>query len=178
MARVDPPAGDEIEIRQAIDEAQHRLRYRFIVQRGQFCSQPLGPAAHGPALMQMGCRRMPAGQDEGPQRVEFGVQLIDLAFQALDLRRDDPERCIARVLTIVGHAEISPEIEQVILDSCQHGIERRKLFGCGVQAGKAGNGIGFIDGAVSCDPQVRFGDPLAAAQRRGSGIAGARINLV
>ena len=73
--------------------------------------------------MQETCRRRAARKHEGAQRLKLAVQRIDLAFEPLDLRiahRQPP----AGVFALVGVAKLGAEIEQIVLDAREHGVER------------------------------------------------------
>ena len=54
-----------------------------------------------------------------------GVHLVDLVFETLDLGFRHAQRLIRQLFAAIGHAQISAEIEQVILNAQQHGIDER-----------------------------------------------------
>jgi hypothetical protein len=70
-------------------------------------------------------------------------------------------------------AQIGAEIEQIILDARQRGID---LGRAGVQPRDPERRIGLVDRAVGLDPQIVLVDPAAVAQRGLAGIAAARVD--
>src|SRR5215831_516499 len=175
---IEESAGDEQEIRQAVDVLERRRRHLLARLVGKLDHQPLAAPAHRAGEMQMGGRRRAAGQHERAQRAELGIECVDLLLEPRHLRVADGEPRAARPLALglIGRAEIGAEIEQVVLDARQHGVDRRLVPG--VQARKAEAGVELVDGAVGGDAQVVLLAPLAGAERGGSVIAGARIDAV
>ena len=113
-----------------------------------------------------------AGKHEGAERLQLGVHLVDLALEPRDLRRGDPEALAPVVLARRG--EIGAEIEEVVLDARQHRVE----FGRDREPRQPDMGIGLVDGADRREAEVGFRPPLAGAERRGAGVAGAGVDLV
>ena len=118
--------------------------------------------------------RRAAGQDEGGERGEIGVHGVDLPFQPRHLRFDDAQPLAAG---LVGRGEVGTEVEEVVLDAAEHGVEpvrQRRL----VQTGESDMGVEFVDGADRLEAQVGFRPPLAGRQRRGAVVAGAGVDAV
>ena len=67
--------------------------------------------------------RRAARQHEGAQGRQLGVQLVDLVLQALDLGLADAQAFALRLALAFGRGEIGAEIEQIVLDPRQHGID-------------------------------------------------------
>ena len=70
---------------------------------------------------------------------------------------------IRRRAPVVGRRQVGAEVEQVVLDARQHGVELRQ--GAGVQAGEADAGVGLVDRAVGLDARVALRPPGAAGAR-------------
>src|ERR1700742_4222927 len=83
---VDVTARDEQEIRQAVDVTPHVRGYVLAGIR-ELNDHALGATADRAREMQVGRRRRTARQHEGAQRLEFGIQRIDLVLEALHLAR-------------------------------------------------------------------------------------------
>ena len=75
-----------------------------------------------------------------------------------------------------AEAEVGLDIEQVVLDAAERGIER--LVAGGMQAHEADYRIDLVDRAVGLDPQVVFLAPGAGAERGRPVVAGAGIDAV
>ena len=73
-------------------------------------------------------------------------------------------------------AKVGADIEQIVLDAPESGIERG--IAGRVQPRHADRGIGFIERAIGGDPQIVFLAPPAGAERGGAVVAGARVNFV
>jgi hypothetical protein len=86
---IDPAGGDEQEVRQPVDEANRCGIDGLVLLVRQFDNQPLGAACHGAGQMQISGRLAAARQDEGPQRLEIGVEGVDIGFDPVNLRVDD-----------------------------------------------------------------------------------------
>ena len=123
----------------------------------------------------MGRQRRAAGQDEGIERLEIGVQPVDLLLQPLDLGGDDPERFPGHCLAGVRRGEIGAEVEEVVLDAGQHRAE----FGlvAGMQHGEPERRIGLVDGAETFDPEVGLGATRAGSEPRRAAVAGPGVDL-
>src|SRR5437764_4434728 len=132
--------------------------------------------------MQKGGGRRAARQHERAQGTEVGVERIDLLLEPRHLRVGDGEPGAAGTFPLsfalvrLGRAEIGAEVEQVVLDARQHGVDLRLLPG--VEARDAEAGVELVDGAVGGDAQVVLLAPLAGAERGGAVVAGARIDAV
>src|SRR5262249_49490523 len=86
------------------------------------------------------------------------------------------ETFAAGSFALVGRAQVGAEVEQIVLNARQHGVDLR--VGAGGEPRKADGGIDFIHGAVGGDAQIVFGQAFAVAQRRGAVVAGARVDAV
>jgi hypothetical protein len=82
--------GDEEEIGEAIDVFHRRFADDFAVGAGKRDHQTLGAPRNRAGKMQMGGSRAAAWQDEGFQRLQPGVQPVDIVLDAVDLRLGDP----------------------------------------------------------------------------------------
>ena len=74
--------------------------------------------------MQMRCRRRATGQDEGAQRRQLGIQRVDLVFEPVDLGLGDAQRLVVELLAAIGRAKVGAQVEHVVLDAAEHGIDR------------------------------------------------------
>ena len=102
---------------------------------------------------------------------------LSLSISALEpgnLRVGDGQPRAARAL--FGEAEIGLDVEQVVLDARERGIER--LVRRGVQPHQPDHRVDFVDGAVGLHAQVVFLAPRAGAERGGAVVAGAGIDAV
>ena len=102
------------------------------------------------------------------------VQAVDVVLEPFDLAREHPQPLGLAVA--LGHREIGPEIEQIVLDPAQHRIEFARV--AEVQPHHADGGVGLVHGAVGRDAQIVFRAAFAAAERRGAVIAGLGIDAV
>ena len=107
-AIVDVAAGDEQQVRQAVDVFQGRRADRLVRQRGQFDHQALGAPAHGARDVQRGGAGRSARQHEGAQRRQLGVQRIDLVLEALDLGIADAQALACRLPPRSGTVRSAP----------------------------------------------------------------------
>ena len=125
------------------------------------------------------CRKLAAGEPPGStnerKRLKLAVERIDLAFQPRHLRIAHLQSA-ARILGLVGEAKIGAEIEQIVLDAREHGIERGHAV-AGMQAGEADGGVGLVERAIALDPEIVFRHAPARAERGRAVVAGARVNL-
>src|SRR5690606_11964658 len=110
--------------------------------------------------MEVGCEHGAAGQDEAVERRDGRVHLVDLCLEARDLRFDDAQRLPAEILVALGRGEIGAEIEEVVLDAAEHGVEIG--IAGGVQAGDAEGGVGLVD----CTPPAKIGRATSELQSR------------
>src|SRR5579862_5042599 len=167
-------AGDEQIIRKPVDVFERRRRNLFACGILEFDHDALGAAADGAGKMQVGGRGAAAGQDEGLQRLKLAVEPVDLSLEPGDLHIGNGEAGAAG--PFFGKAEVGLDVEQVVLDARQRGIER--LVGAGVQAHQPKDRVDLIYRAVSLDAQVVFLAPRARAERGGAVVAGAGIDAV
>ena len=77
---------------------------------------------------------------------------------------------------LVGEAKLGLDVEQIVLDARQRGVEL--LVGRGVQARDADHRIDLVQRAVGGNAQVVFLAPLAGAERGGAVVAGARVDAI
>jgi len=141
--------------------------------------QTLGAARDGAREMEVGGRGRSRRQHEGAQRREVRVEPVDVGLQPRDLRLDDAQRFVAQGLAAIGRAEIGAEIEQIVLNPQQHGIEfRQRGIGRCREARDADRAVGFVDRAIGLDARIVLGAALPAAERRRAGIAGLGVNAV
>ena len=172
---VEIAARDEQEIRQPVDVARTSAE-TLLAGVLQLDDHPLGAAADRAREMQIGRGGRAAGEHEGAQRRKLGIERVDLVLQPLHLLGVDGEPLAARPLALVGRAEIGGEIEQVVLDARQHGVDRGRIRG--VQPRDADRGGDLVHGAVGVDAQVILLAMLAIAEHRHAFIARARIDAI
>ena len=120
----------------------------------------------------------PPGKHEGAQGFERGIEFVDLGFEPRRLGGNDAQGLVAQVLAGIGHAKIGAQIEEVVLDAGQHGIELGEIRRAGVKPGDADRRIGLVHRAIGLDAQVVLGDALARAQGRVALVAGARVDAI
>ena len=94
---------------------------------GELDHAALGAPANGARHVQRRRRGRAARQHEGAQRLELGVHRVDLVLEPLDLCIAHAQRRSRALLDVAAlrHGEVGAEIEQVVLDARQHGVERR-----------------------------------------------------
>src|SRR6266478_9939723 len=120
---VGKTAGHEQKIGEPVDIFECFRRNAFVGLVIEFGHQPLAAPANRPGEMQVGRSCAATRQDEGPERGKFCVEPIDLLLEPLDLRCRDGEACATGALALIGgHAKISLDIEQVVLDASQYSI--------------------------------------------------------
>ena len=144
----------------------------------EFNDQAFGAAADGAGEMEMGCRHVAAGQDEGAQGGEVLIEIINLAFQAVHLLWQNPQGFVGQFLARVGHAEIGAEIKKFVLNAGQHGVELGEGFGVGMEPDNSQNRIGFIHGAIGLNAEMGLGNAGSRTQGRVALVAGAGIDAV
>ena len=98
-------------------------------------------------------------------------------LQTVHLGAGDPQRLVAKILAAIGHAQIGAQIEQIVLDARQHGVDEGVLR-ARVLAHQADRGIRLVDGTVGFDTQVVLAHTFAIAQTGRALVAGARVDLV
>ena len=84
---------------------------------------------------------------------------------------------VAEILAFVRHAEVCPQIEQIILDSVEHLVDR-SIGPVHVKPRDPDEGICFIDRTIRGDPQRMLGHAFAGPKSRRPLVAGSRVNLV
>src|SRR5260370_39242681 len=101
---------------------------------------------------------------------------MDLPLAPFDLGLSDVEARPARTLALVGEAEIGPDIEKVVLNPCQHGVELE--ISRRMQPGDPDDRVDLVHGPIGGDAQVGFRAPFAAAEGSAAVVAGASVNSV
>ena len=81
------------------------------------------------------------------------VHVVDLVLEPIHLTIGDAQGRVGKWLAGRDRRQVGAEIEQVVLDTAQNGIERVARR---VQANEAEACIGFVDRAVSLDAKVIF----------------------
>ena len=119
---------------------------------------------------------MPTGEHERPQRLELGVEPVDLALEPLGLRIDDGQPLAARPLGLVWGAQIRAEVEQIVLDARQHRVRFR--IRAGMEARETDHGIELVDRPVSGNAQIVFAPARAAAERGRPVVSGAGVDSI
>ena len=126
--------------------------------------------------MQIGRRRAAARQHERFQRRKLVIEPVDFAFEPIDLRLRHRQPRATRAFALAGRAQIGADVEQIVLDARQRGIEHS--IAAGMQPRDADRRIGLVERAVGGDAQIVFLAPLAGAEPGGAVVAGAGIDLV
>src|SRR4051812_16613986 len=171
---VGVPPCHEQKIREAVDVFERRRRDPFARMVVELDHQPLGAAAYGAGEVQVRGGGASTRQDERAQRCEVGIEMIDLLLQPLHLRVSDGHTGAAGALR--REAEVGFDVEQVVLNACQHGV--KGMVGSGVEPRQAEHRVDLVQRAVRSDTQIVFLAPLAAAERGRAVIAGAGVNPV
>ncbi len=95
------------------------------------------------------------------------------------LGRDAQTRALARRLAILalllGHAEIGAEVEEVVLDAPEPGVD---VTGQRMRAREPEHGAELVDAAVGRDARRGLGDAPAVAEARLAGVAAAGVDAV
>jgi hypothetical protein len=131
--------------------------------------------------MARSARRRAARQHERAQRLEPGVERVDGMLERLDLRRRNAQRRARLFVRLARKAEIGAEIEQVVLDSLQHRLDRdigRIAPGADRDERKPDRAIGLVDIAHRHNPRVALRPPRAIAEPRLALVACPRIDDV
>src|SRR5262249_8948140 len=173
---VRPAARHEQEVRQAIDVFERLRRDALVGSVVELDHDALGAPAHRAGGMKVGGGRGPARQDEGFERLELGVEPIDLPLEPGHLRLGHVEPGAGRAFALSRQAKIGLHVEQIVLDAAEQGIEVGVAGR--VQAGHPDDRIHLVQGAVGGDPQVVLLAPLAGSQRRRAVVAGAGVDAV
>ena len=173
--RVDQAAQGEEMIGQAVEIGE-----RERIQRGACVARrdrlPLGTTHRRAGEMEVRRSGHAAGQDEARQRRERDVHRIDLALDPVDLGRHDPQRHRAGFEILARRREIGTEIEQLVLDSAEHG--RRLALRRQMEQRDADRRIGFIDIAHGGDARRMLGRARSVDQPGFASVPGARIDFV
>ena len=121
-----------------------------------------GAAAHGARDVQRGRLGRAAGKDEGAQRLELLLAVVDGALELRDASLVD-----ARLLEVQCHllavrcGEERPDGEQVALDGHEHLVDARHHLDA---ARHTDDGVQLVDVTVCFDADVVLGNAAAAEQ--------------
>ena len=151
---------------------RRRVDRRGLGERGDLA---LRAARHGARQVETGRSRGAAGQEEGVERFETGVDAVDLCLQAQHLGLAHAQRCAALVATLAAGlrpAQVGAQVEEVVLRPRQDFIELAPA----VQARQADGGVGFVDRAVGRDPRGVLGDARAVDERGLALVAAAGVD--
>jgi hypothetical protein len=161
--------GDEQEVGQAVEIVE---RFGGQGESGRSGDGgALGAADDGAGEMERGGGGIARGQDEALQRIERVVEAVDRFLQPRDLGG----RYAQRALDFGGRGEIGAEVEQIILDAGEHGVE----IGVGERgAGDSDRRIGLIDFADGVDARVGLGYARAVDEAGAAVVPGAGVDLV
>jgi hypothetical protein len=85
--------------------------------------EALGAPTDGAAQVQIGRGRVASRQHEGAQRSKFAIEGIDLALETDNLRPDDAQGGPGLLAFILREAEVGADIEQLVLNAGEHGVE-------------------------------------------------------
>src|SRR6202034_511219 len=116
-------ACDEKEIGEPVDVFENLGRDAVVRLVLEFGDQPLDAPADGASEMQVRRGRAAAWQHEGAQRLQRRVEAIDLGFQPLHLLVGHREPRAAGPFALARRAQIGTDVEQIVLDARQRGIE-------------------------------------------------------
>ena len=157
-------------VRQAVEVAQQRRRHRFLGrQPHQIALRPPDDrACH--VCMRGACTA--ARQHEAGQLRQRGIHRRDLGLQPR-------YRDIGHAQSIAGfarHRQVGTDIEQIVLDACQHCIRFRHV--ARRQTQHADRSIRFIDPADRGDARRILAQPCAVAERGLTRIAATRHHNV
>ena len=128
---------------------------------GESDGDAFGTAADGAAGVEFRVQARAAGEDEGAERGEVRVGVIDFFFELGDFGGSDAGLFGMDVLRFGG--EDGAEVEELVLDAAEDGGELGQFFGGG-DAGHADEGVELVDGAVAFDAEGVLGDALAAGE--------------
>ena len=98
--------------------------------------------------------------------MKLRVQRVDGVLERLNLRRRNAQDRARLFVRLARKAEVGAEIEQIVLDSRQHGLDREigRIARIAHRKQREADGaIRFIDVAHGCDARVALS---AAASRR------------
>ena len=127
--------------------------------------------------MELGCRGGAAGEDESLERFDLFVECVDPMLEGGDVLIGDAgaDGLVAfDALFDVGGGEFAADVEQVRLYDGEPTSE--VVVGeCG--AGDAESGVQFVDGTVSLDTDVVFGDALSAEEAGFAIVASSGVDL-
>ena len=140
---------------------------------GERGDQAFGPADHRTRQVKPRRNIAPSWQDEGCQGFEPGVHGIDFILETHHLGGSDPQRTGAAA-AFLGHGQVGPEIEEIVLDARQH----RVTVAVCMHPGEADHRVRLIHGAEGLDPEGVLGHPAAVAQGRLAPVSAAGIDPV
>ena len=121
-----------------------------------------------------------AREHERRQRRQRSLTSSQRCLEPRDLLgRDAQPRALARRLAVLalllGHAEVGAEVEEVVLDAPEPGVELARQR---MRAREAEHGAELVDGAVGADAQRGLRDAPAIAEARLAGVAAAGVDAV
>jgi hypothetical protein len=120
-----------------------------------------------------------AGEDEGLQRLQVLLALVDQLLERRHLGGADSEHAL--VGGVGRRGQLAAQVEELVLESSEHavqpggGIALLPPLG-GEDAGQPDDGVQLVDGAVGLDPRGVLGDAAAADQRGVTLVAGPRVD--
>ena len=104
------------------------------------------------------CKKLAAGEPPGSTKERKGSS-SPLSISISRSSRSDLGvghlQASARVLALFGITEIGAEIEEVVLDAREHGIERG-MAASRMEPRQADRGVGLIERAVGLDTEIVF----------------------
>src|SRR5687767_303737 len=161
---VQYPAGDEQQVRQAVQVLPRRRAHGLGAPQGHYAA--LGAPAHRAREVRRRRGARSARQDEFLERLEVFVPLRDLPLEKLDP--------LGLEHGVAGDAELPAQVEEVVLHLAERGAHfLRRLF----REQQAERGIELIDVAQRSDARIVFRHARAVAQAGVARVAGARRDL-
>ena len=109
------------------------------------------------------------------------VQPVDGPFERLDLRWRDPQHGARLFVRLARQTEIGAEIEEIVLDSLQHRLDRdigRLAPVADREERKPDRAIGLVDIAHRRDPRIVLRPPRPVPEPRLALVAGLRVDDV
>src|SRR5665647_2518987 len=136
---------------------------------------PLRTAAHGARDVQCGGLGRAAGNDEGAQRLELTLAVVDGALELGDASFVDARLFeMQRHFVAVGGGEERPDREQVALYGNEHLVDARHHLDA---ARHSDDGVELVDVTVGFDADVVLGNAPPAEQSGVAGVAGLCVDL-
>lgn len=126
----------------------------------QFHHQPFGTARNRARQMKVGRKWRTSRQHKRIERGQIGIHGVDFTLQSSDLRFGDAQSAFASA-ALFGHRKIGAQIEQIVLDTAEHGVH----FAHGMKTAKPHGRVGFVHRSVGGDAQRIFRKPGTVAKR-------------